>query len=161
MSETSILTSLQAIEQGNSEQPTIVLLHGIGINRRMWEPQIAALSQSFHIIAPDYIPRRYPELAENAKIEMKQMGKRGLLATTRAVGRVNFRNNLSQITVPTLVLCGSKDRWNQAAAREMAEKIPRAELKIIEGAGHVWNLEMPKLFTQTVSAFIQRVENKG
>jgi 3-oxoadipate enol-lactonase len=33
--------------------PSLILLHGLGIGHRMWLPQIEALEDRFHIIAPD------------------------------------------------------------------------------------------------------------
>ena len=43
---------------------------------------------------------------------------------------------LQAITTPTLVLAGSKDLVVEADTRFIAEHIPNATLKILEGEGH-------------------------
>lgn len=41
---------------GDPNNPSIILLHGIGADHRMWAPQIQAFAdQSFHILAPDLL----------------------------------------------------------------------------------------------------------
>jgi pimeloyl-ACP methyl ester carboxylesterase len=56
--------------------------------------------------------------------------------------------------VPTLVLCGSKDRANIPLSRELAEGIPGAELRIVPDATHLWNLQQPEAFNVTVAEFV-------
>ena len=58
--------------------------------------------------------------------------------------------------VPTLVLCGSKDRANIPLSRGLAARIPAAELQIVPDATHLWNIQQPEAFNQTVAAFIDR-----
>jgi pimeloyl-ACP methyl ester carboxylesterase len=41
-------------EAGPKDAPTILLLHGLPSSSRMFEPLFARLSDSFHLIAPDY-----------------------------------------------------------------------------------------------------------
>ncbi len=38
---------------GDSQNPALVFLHGGGLSSREWEPQFAALSDSFYCLAPD------------------------------------------------------------------------------------------------------------
>ena len=44
--------SIAYSEQGNGDIP-LVLLHGFPLDKRMWEPQVQALSNEFRIITPD------------------------------------------------------------------------------------------------------------
>jgi pimeloyl-ACP methyl ester carboxylesterase len=60
------------------------------------------------------------------------------------------------VAVPTLVLCGSKDRPNIPLSRELAAGIPGAELQIAPGANHLWNLQQPEAFNQILAAFVHR-----
>lgn len=41
-------------EAGPADAPTILLLHGLPSSSRMFEPLFARLSQSYHLVAPDY-----------------------------------------------------------------------------------------------------------
>ncbi|MDR1140168.1 MAG: alpha/beta fold hydrolase, partial [Planctomycetaceae bacterium] len=42
-------------ESGNTDKPTILLLHGFPSSSRMWQPLLEGLSNDYHLIAPDYI----------------------------------------------------------------------------------------------------------
>jgi len=75
-------------------------------------------------------------------------------AMTALVG-FDRRNNLSTITVPTLVLAGERD--NNAPAMmmaRMAARIPSARYLCLPGAGHLAYLEQPSLFNAAVSGFL-------
>jgi pimeloyl-ACP methyl ester carboxylesterase len=58
--------------------------------------------------------------------------------------------------VPTLVACGARDRANLGPSREMAAGMPNAELRIVPDAVHLWNLQQPELFNETVAEFVAR-----
>jgi 3-oxoadipate enol-lactonase len=97
--------------------------------------------------------------AEYAKIAMedfRRCGKRTYLAALSELARLDLRPRLSGVSVPALVLCGSKDRVNIPLSRELAAGIQDAELQIVPGATHLWNLQQPATFNQTIAAFLQR-----
>ncbi len=55
---------------------------------------------------------------------------------------------LPQVAVPTLLVWGDSDaRSPLAVARQFEEAIPDTQLVVIEGAGHVSNLERPEQVT--------------
>src|SRR5579864_5617642 len=41
-------------EAGPKDAPTLLLLHGLPSSSRMFEPLFSRLSESYHLIAPDY-----------------------------------------------------------------------------------------------------------
>jgi len=62
-----------------------------------------------------------------------------------------------RIDVPTLLIGGSHDKVIPPAhMRAMARTIPGAELTVLEGAGHVLNLEQPDAFNRAVRQFLAR-----
>jgi 3-oxoadipate enol-lactonase len=66
------------------------------------------------------------------------------------------REALKQIAVPTLVLSGSKDRNAPAPMMaKMATYIPSATYLEIQGAGHLVNLERPKIFNAALDQFLK------
>jgi 3-oxoadipate enol-lactonase len=76
-------------------------------------------------------------------------------ATMLALMGFNLRKMLGNITVPTLVLSGSKD--NNAPAPMMAKMatfIPSATYVELEGAGHLVNLERPEAFNAALDQFL-------
>ena len=55
--------------------------------------------------------------------------------------------DLDSIDVPTLVITSTQDQLiPDAVSAEMASRIPGARLEILEGAGHLTNLEAPEAF---------------
>lgn len=61
---------------------------------------------------------------------------------------------LPQIAVPTLLIWGEQDvRSPLSVARAFEQSIPRAQLVVIPGCGHVSNLERPDRFNDAVRAF--------
>jgi len=81
------------------------------------------------------------------------MSKQRMLTVLRAVSETDFRGELAQITAPTLVLCGLKDRPNIPAAKDLAAGIGGAELQLVPGAGHEWNIHQPDEFSARLNAF--------
>ena len=64
---------------------------------------------------------------------------------------------LERISVATLVITSDEDRlYTPALARDMARRIPGAELVEIRGAGHLSNIEQPARFNDAVLAFLAR-----
>lgn len=89
-------------------------------------------------------------------IAPKGVSKAQMLAVVDAVAKTDFSGELASIAVPTLVLCGSKDRANLQAARAFARGIPRAELRIVDGVGHQANTQAPERFSAALNEFLQR-----
>ena len=96
------------------------------------------------------------EHANTAVEDLRRCGKHTLVAGLHQLAGIDLRQRLSQVAVPTLVLCGSKDRANIPLSRELAAGIPAAELKIVGGATHLWNLQQPQEFNRMVAEFVQR-----
>lgn len=83
------------------------------------------------------------------------LDKKSMLAVLAAVSRVDLRPELDAVRVPTLVLCGDRDRANLPAARTLAAGIPDAVLTIVPGAGHEWNVDRPREFARHVAEFVE------
>jgi 3-oxoadipate enol-lactonase len=62
----------------------------------------------------------------------------GYLSRMRIIRDTDLRTRLHEIKVPALVVAGTDDRLldSVGAGRLLAEKLPRARLKLLEGAGH-------------------------
>lgn len=85
------------------------------------------------------------------------MSKATMLGILGSLSSLDLRAELGSIIAPTLVLCGSRDRPNLAAARALAAGIPDAELQIVPGAGHEWNTQLPAEFSARLEGFLERV----
>ncbi len=99
-----------------------------------------------------------PERAQGARDDFRRAGKRTYLAGLRAIAGLDLRPRLDRVAVPTLVLCGSEDRPNIPLSKELAAGIPGAELQIVAGANHLWNLQQPVAFNQALASFVDRAQ---
>jgi pimeloyl-ACP methyl ester carboxylesterase len=60
--------------------------------------------------------------------------------------------------VPTLIVCGDGDRMTPLAhSRAIAERLPRAQLVTVSGAGHMAHMQSPGYVTMRMRAFIRQV----
>jgi pimeloyl-ACP methyl ester carboxylesterase len=82
----------------------------------------------------------------------------------RSVKPAAFRHFSQEVTqielphavhVPMLIPVGQQETFVvQQAAREMSTTIQGAKGVMVPGMGHIWNLEAPDLFTQTVRSWV-------
>jgi pimeloyl-ACP methyl ester carboxylesterase len=87
----------------------------------------------------------------------RQPGPSIAAASLGMAERPDSRPILPQIDVPTAVLVGSLDTLTPPPMSEaMAEAIPRAELVVLDGAGHLSNLEAPDAFTMALRDLLSR-----
>ena len=87
-----------------------------------------------------------------------ELTKQQLLAILRASASVDFRESVKNINIPTLVVCGAKDKPNLPAANYLAEHIPTATLRIIPNAGHQVNIDNPNELQKVIVDFLSRRE---
>jgi len=67
------------------------------------------------------------------------------------------RTELSKITAPTLVICGSRDIIKESHTKEIAENIPNAKLSILKGDHFVANKRY-LTFNKEVERFLQTIQ---
>jgi pimeloyl-ACP methyl ester carboxylesterase len=71
--------------------------------------------------------------------------------------RPDSRSVLTEIAVPVLALVGSEDTVTPPdEARLIADAVPNGQLEVIEGAGHLSNLENPGSFDAALRQFLLR-----
>ena len=56
--------------------------------------------------------------------------------------------------MPTLVLCGERDRINLRLSRRLAAALPDARFEVVPEAGHVANLDNPEAFNRLLRDFL-------
>lgn len=72
-----------------------------------------------------------------------------------ACDRFDVMERLAEITAPTLVIAGAADQLTPPKyARFLIERIPQAQLVLIEGAGHMVMLERPVKVAKAVNGFL-------
>lgn len=64
---------------------------------------------------------------------------------------------LRHLPVPLLAMTGSGDSaWRRACAQALAETVPGASFALVEGAGHLANLDRPAAFNTIAGEFLDR-----
>ncbi|HFI0810129.1 TPA: alpha/beta fold hydrolase [Streptococcus suis] len=79
-----------------------------------------------------------------------------LLALQKSMRRLELTKEVSKISLPSLLICGSKDKANLKPAHELNKLIPQSELMIIEGGGHELNVYKPAELAQAIKKFLKR-----
>lgn len=82
------------------------------------------------------------------------VSKSRMLDLLDLIADADLSAELTRITASTLVLCGTKDRPNQPAARQIAAAIPGAELALVPGAGHELNRQQPRELARLLTDFL-------
>ncbi|MBK6768030.1 MAG: alpha/beta fold hydrolase [Ardenticatenales bacterium] len=97
-----------------------------------------------------------PELVAEVREIMTSGSVEGVVGALEAMrDRIDSTPTLAKIGVPTLVLHGADDQLMPPAEGEKLKAgIPGAELVLIEGAGHLLNLEQPDLFNDALLDFL-------
>lgn len=119
---------------------------------------------SLVLIAPQYkMPKRLLQvqntlfrLMPRAMFRETGFEKAQFLQLCRSMMELDFSSALSGIACPTLVICGDRDRANRQACKDLARLVKRAELRVVEGAGHELNREAPEKLALLLREFYDR-----
>ncbi|HSB07737.1 MAG TPA: 3-oxoadipate enol-lactonase [Thermodesulfobacteriota bacterium] len=80
----------------------------------------------------------------------------GYIGCNEAIRKLNYRDQLSGIKLPTLILVGEDDPGTPvAAAQAIHERIKNSKLVIIPSARHLSNVEQPKVFNEALLGFLR------
>ena len=104
-------------------------------------------------------PSRLGDEALNGAVKAmtKRVGKEAFLRCQGAImGRADSRPRLGEIRQPTLVLVGREDALTPLEVHEeLAERIPRAKLVVIESCGHLSTMERPEAVTAVMRYWLE------
>ncbi len=103
-----------------------------------------------------------PSAAAIANIEQSvaALRKASYMKAIEAIVGFDSTDMPEQIRVPPLLIGGSHDKLIPLAdMRELERAIADAELVVVDGAGHLLNLEQPDTFNATVARFLSRHAN--
>jgi pimeloyl-ACP methyl ester carboxylesterase len=108
------------------------------------------------LVSPETVQRR-PEVVEEVRSIASAQVAAGIVAALKALrDRPDATPALGAIAVPTLVIVGRDDALTPPArAEELASRIRGARRVVIDGAGHLSNLEQPDRFNAALRSFLQ------
>jgi pimeloyl-ACP methyl ester carboxylesterase len=112
------------------------------------------------MIAP-YNVQALPAVAAHVLAMMAAAPPVGAAAALRGrAERRDYRQLLTEVSAPTLVVVGRDDHFTPVADAEANYRsIPNAALAVIDGAGHLPNVEQPTAFNEILRNFLTKIEN--
>jgi pimeloyl-ACP methyl ester carboxylesterase len=145
---TPVLTLLLEVGSRNAELAqkalrTLVRMPGV------WQA-IRALG----VIHPDLSPH---ENFEPFLEHLRQLDLRASFALARDLLSHDASAALAEVRVPTLVVAGERDLFTSVdKSRDLASRIPGAELLVVRGGTHAALLEQPELIALAVEKFLRK-----
>ncbi len=85
----------------------------------------------------------------------RMWGDRGEFAVTGVLRDWDRLEDLSRISVPTLILVGRYDLTPVATAQQMGRRIPRSKVVVFEDSGHFMYIEEADKFLSEVRSFLR------
>ena len=111
------------------------------------------------LLIPETVAKR-PEVVKHVRGMMASTNPEGAAAALQGMAlRQDQTSFLPQIKAPTLILVGREDVITPVADSELMQReISGSQLRVIENAGHVVNLERPEEFNRALSEFLRKGE---
>lgn len=137
--------------------------HKIG-PAEMWDARIAAVEEGGLEAIADAVMLRWfsarfltdnPAEVRLWRNALTRMTAKGYVATCRAIRDADLTEAARSITVPTLCVVGETDAATPPAlVRAMADLIPGADLRVIDGVGHLPCIEAPEVLADAIAGFL-------
>jgi pimeloyl-ACP methyl ester carboxylesterase len=104
-----------------------------------------------------------PAVADHVLTMMRGTSREGAAAALRGrAERPDYLAMLPTVSVPVLVLVGSEDEYTPVSdAEAMCERLPDATLVVINGTGHLPNLEQATGFNQVLGRFLESIRQEN
>jgi 3-oxoadipate enol-lactonase len=108
------------------------------------------------VLLGDTTRRERPEVVDAVSDMIAAADPEGVARALEAMrGRPDSTPALSDIDVPVLVIVGEEDTLTPVdEARKIADGVEQGQLVVIQGAGHLSNLEAPGEFNQALLSFM-------
>jgi pimeloyl-ACP methyl ester carboxylesterase len=127
-----------------------------------------ALKEGMTVIADAMLPKllthtthmKHPERVERVRELILATSPKGAAAALRGMAeRRDQTRLLADIIQPTLIIVGSEDQITPPADSEtMRREIRGSRLEVLEGAGHVSNIERAEEFNRALTKFLRDIQ---
>jgi pimeloyl-ACP methyl ester carboxylesterase len=109
------------------------------------------------IIVHSFGPDVSEDIRQLARRQLHAVDPAALRADYAACDAFDVRDRLGEIAAPALVACGTADRMTpQGFGEQLAMRLPAAELRIFEGAGHMLPAERPDALARALRGWLAR-----
>lgn len=116
--------------------------------------------KTFADLAPKLIdslvsPGASAEVRETLRQSILRLRVDSYLKTLRASVTFDQADELAKLAMPVQLIFGSEDQLTPPSiGHEMTELLPNAQLAVLDGAGHLSNLEAPEAFNRALASFL-------
>lgn len=108
--------------------------------------------------SPTFLGKR-PHLAQRLLEIFQANDLDSYMATCRAMGHMDLRPGIGNISVPTTVLVGEIDPATPVrSAKDLAARIRGARLRVVNGCSHLSPIEAPEVFLEEIRLLVQDVK---
>jgi aminoacrylate hydrolase len=127
--------------------------------RLLYQQCGAELHAMFHplwLYSPDYVNAHDLQIDEDRRRAVREAPPVGVsIGRIDALLKFDRRADLSRITAPTLIIASENDYITPSYfAQALAQKIPGAQLEILDGGGHSLSKTRSELFNRLVLQFL-------
>ena len=157
-----------ALECGLRRLPAVVglILLGSGSRLRVSPGFLTQLAEDFdgaaHTIAGYLYADPTPERVAAAVASMRAVGARQTLLDYRACDAFDVTDRLEDLRLPLLAITGESDRMTPPKyALALASRVPGAEARIVQGAGHLVMIERPSESNELIEGFVHAVAERA
>lgn len=117
--------------------------------------QALSSSESVEPVIESFWQRVSPEFAAELMADGIALGPAVFLNDFKACDKFDVMERLGEISLPTLAVVGSKDVMTpQKYAEFMVEKMPKAEMQLIQGGTHSVFAEKPEEVNAAIEGFL-------
>lgn len=88
------------------------------------------------------------------------LSKSEIINLTNSMMELDFTESLKNITCPTLIVFGTKDKANTKASIELSNLIPNARLELLEDVGHEINTQAPEKLAKVINNFYYQAQGQ-
>jgi pimeloyl-ACP methyl ester carboxylesterase len=110
------------------------------------------------LLAPETIEKN-AALVARVRAMIESNSPSAIASAQRAMaGRPDSSRLIERMNIPVLVIVGSEDSLTKVEeSKAMSDKIPGSRLRVIEGAGHLSNVERPAEFNRALADFLDAI----
>jgi pimeloyl-ACP methyl ester carboxylesterase len=152
-----------AYMRGHPEQLRGAVLVATGARLRVHPDILAALPHDLELVSQRLIEWTYasgsdPQMVALASQKLRELDPRLLQGDFLACNQFNMMADLAELHTPALIICGREDRMTPPKYSEfLHEHLPESRLKLVEGAGHMVQLEQPTIVSTFIAEFLDEL----
>jgi len=98
----------------------------------------------------------HPDTVARIRDLLLSTPREGYAGACEAIAQMDLREDVSRIKAPTLVIAAEQDQSTPPdLSREIARRIPGADVVVIPDAAHIANIEQPEIVTNLILNHVQ------